>query len=243
MGSQQLAAAAGATWAGVARSLYDKGTVEHALQGIVDTACSIVSSSDFAGVTLLDQGGYLSSPVVTDPLVLDLDRLQADLGEGPCLEAMTGPPVLLRIADMRSEHRWPRFAHEAQKLGIISMLACSLPRKGGPKAALNLHAVSPCAFDGEAMEVAAVYADHAAVALSRADQVESLRRSVATRQVIGEATGIMMERHRLDSPAGFALLVKASQRLNVKVRDIAEVIVRTGQDAGALTASDFPDKL
>lgn len=234
------AEAAGALWAETTRGLYDYDTIEQAQQGIVRLARFVVRGSEFAGLTLLTRDGRLSSPAYSDPVVLKLDRLQNELGEGPCLEALSGPPALLLIADTSSEQRWARFALCAHELGIGSLLACTLPGKRGARMVLQFHATHRAALDAAAAQVAAVYAEHAALALAAAGEVESLERSAASRQVIGEATGILMERHQADSRTAFNVLVKASQRLNIKLREIAEVIVRTGQNPDELRTADFP---
>jgi len=202
-------------------------------------ACAIIPGCDFAGISMLDKRGRLTSPACTDPLAVQLDQLQVRLDEGPGLEVMKGRAILAMVPDMRCERRWPRFASHAHELGVTSMIACALPRQGGRSAALNLHAAQPGALGSEAAELVAFYADYAAIALSQARLVDSLRSSMDHRQTIGEATGVLMERHRTDSAEAFARLVAASQRLNIKVRDIAEVVVRTGQDPDTLAPEDF----
>ncbi|MFC1402087.1 MULTISPECIES: GAF and ANTAR domain-containing protein [Streptacidiphilus] len=228
-------------WSRTARALHAPGSVAGTLEAVAALAHSIVPGADFAGVTVLERDGALQGRAATAPVVQELDRLQGELGEGPCLEAARETTVL-RIQDMDSERRWPGFASHAKGLGIVSMISCTLAISRGPRASLNLHAARRGAFDDEAAQLAAVYADQAGLALSRALAVESLHRSMEGRQVIGEATGILMERHRSGSEAAFAELVGASQRLNVKLREIALQVVRTGQEPGDLELRDFPDR-
>jgi GAF domain-containing protein len=223
-----------------AHEFHGRGSVEETLRAIVERARGVVGGSDHAGVTLLDDDGTIHSPAYTDPLVPRLDRLQAELDQGPCLAAMRGE-ALLRIDDTARDRRWPDFARAADALGIGSTLACRISTgPAAPAAALNLHADRPSAFDDDTVQIAALYAVHAATALADAGLVESLHRSMDRRQTIGEATGILMERHRFSSRQAFDLLVTASQRLNVKLRDIAAHVVATGEDPRLVRREQLP---
>jgi hypothetical protein len=140
---------------------------------------------------------------------------------------------------MATETRWPKFAARALDLGVRSLISCGLGRTDGWRVALNLHAQRPGAFTGLDGEVASLYAAHAALALGNAATYDALRGGMDRRQVIGEATGILMERHRIDSPEAFARLVSASQRLNTKIGDVARYVILTGQDPEAISAVDL----
>jgi hypothetical protein len=146
---------------------------------------------------------------------------------------------VLRIVDTAEDERWPAFARQARELGVGSVIACGLRIGPALRAALVLQSAEPGAFDGLAAEAADVYATHASSALARSQNTDSLRDAVRTRQVIGEASGILMERHRIGSPDAFGLLVRASQHLNVKLRAVAEQVVRTGQDPHTLRPRDL----
>jgi AmiR/NasT family two-component response regulator len=80
-----------------------------------------------------------------------------------------------------------------------------------------------------------VFAARASIALMHADQVFNLRRAVATRQQIGQAVGILMERHKIDEDTAFERLVTASQQAHVKIRDIAARISQTGEEPEEVT--------
>jgi hypothetical protein len=224
----------------VARSLQEQGSVERTLRVIVDTAPEFVEGAGHAGITSLRSNHTLDSPAYTDDLVLRLDRVQSEVGEGPCMSA-AGRNEVLHIDDITTDGRWPRFAERAAELGVGSMIACGLRADGYPrKAALNLHAPLPGAFNRATAQVASLYAEHASLALGNAAAIESLRDAMGRRQTIGEATGILMERHRVDSRDAFGLLAGASQRLNVKLNVIAEHVVLSGQDPRTISAADLP---
>lgn len=216
-------------WVRTARSLNAVADVDEAFRAIIRLATPTVPGAEHAGLTVMRRDGTVSSAAVSDDVVLELDRLQQDLDGGPCLEAMHGERVV-RIDDMAAEQRWPRFAADARELGIGSMLSCRMATSEGTTAALNFHAADRAVFDDATAQIAAIYTAHAAIAVSNAELVEALRRSAHTRQTIGEATGILMERHKVTSRQGFEMLVSASQAINVKVREIAEFVVATGEE-------------
>ncbi|MHA6761225.1 GAF and ANTAR domain-containing protein [Streptacidiphilus sp. PAMC 29251] len=222
-----------------ARELHGHGSVQETLRAIVDSARGVIEGCDHAGVTVLGRGGAIESPACTDPLVLELDRLQGALDQGPCLDVMRGQ-ALLRIDDTAREQRWPAFSRGAEELGVGSMLACRLAGSWAPTAALNLHSGRRSAFDDGTAQIAVVYAAHATLALANAGLVASLRQSMDNRQAIGEATGILMERHRITSRQSFELLVAASQRLNVKLRVVAAQVVDTGEDPRSIRREQLP---
>jgi transcriptional regulator with GAF, ATPase, and Fis domain len=228
-------------FADISASLLRTPAVEHTLQEIVVRAAETVEGAVSACITRVHKDGTVDTPAYTDEFVIDIDRAQVELGEGPCLQASEEASVL-RIDDMAGERRWPRFAERALSLGVGSMIACSLAVTNGERAALNLHAARRDAFDPAATDLAAIYAAHCSVALSQATLVDSLRVAMVSRQGIGEATGILMERHRVDSRQAFEMLVQASQRLNVKLRDLAEHVALTGQDPRQIQSADLPPK-
>jgi GAF domain-containing protein len=161
-----------------------------------------------------------------------VDEAQERLQEGPCLDAIWEHRTV-RIDDMGQEDRWPAFAAEAAALGIGSCLSLQLFVDGDHLGALNLYASRPHAFGEESEHVGLIFVAHAAVALSGAQQEEHLQRAVSSRDMIGQAKGILMERYRLTGDQAFRLLVGASSRTNRRLLDIAEELSATG---------DLPDR-
>ncbi len=198
-----------------------------ALQEVVASATTLVQGTDYAGVSVLSRNNQFESPAYTNDLVRQIDLLQQETGEGPCLEAMDDDEEFLIITDMEREERWPRFARRAHQLGIRSMLSCRLLTEHGTRGALNLHAREAGAFNETAAETAAVFAVHASSVLTQVLLIESLNTAVQSRKHIGEATGILMERHGIPSEEAFSMLVRASQNSNTKLREIAERLVAT----------------
>ena len=68
--------------------------------------------------------------------------------------------------------------------------------------ALNLYSGEPNAFDIDSENLALGYATHVGLALSAIDKERNLRKAMDSREMIGQAMGILMERHRDDRVAG-----------------------------------------
>ncbi|MEU3460459.1 GAF and ANTAR domain-containing protein [Streptomyces sp. NPDC006733] len=226
---------AGRTLEEITRRLRDPESLHHTLQQVTDMAVLAVEGAKYAGVTLLGGNGILESSAVTDPLVTACDRLQSELREGPCLQVLSSEPVLT-LTDTATEHRWPRFARAAHRLGIGSMLALRLAVDRETLGSLNLHAPHADAFDRESVRVATFCAAQASMTLASTRAAANLRTGMESRQLIGEACGILMARHQLTSEQAFNLLVQASQRRNIKLRTVAAHVVDTGSDPTGCSA-------
>jgi GAF domain-containing protein len=198
-----------------------------------------VRGAEYAAVCVVRPDGQVETPAVTGESGLEADRVQAALEVGPCVSAAT-EGVSVVVDDVAEERRWPAFSFRAMELGVRSMVTCALRLGSDAQGALVVISRKPRAFDAQALDVAEIYATHASAALANSRTVDSLRAAVRSRQVIGEATGILMERHRIDASGAFDLLVRASQDLNVKLKLIAERVVHTGQEPRNLRWPDLP---
>ena len=95
--------------------------------------------------------------------------------------------------------------------------------------ALSLYSPEPGAFSDYDMKVAETFATLAALALSRAQQREQFTGAIVSRDVIGQAKGIIMERYQVSAEAAFSLLTRLSQERNVKLYKVASDIAETRQ--------------
>ncbi|GAA4890299.1 GAF and ANTAR domain-containing protein [Actinomycetospora straminea] len=208
------------------RSIRDRDTL---LSQLVTAAVALVPTAAGGGISRTEERDVRSSHA-TDPAVRRLDQLQSELGEGPCVEAADEPPEngVLLARDLGGEDacRWPRFAPCAVDAGFRSILSASMTGStGGRRAALNLYAAEPDAFDEHAVVTAGVFAGHAGALLYGADHAQLLGAALDSRDTIGQAKGILMERFVLDSDEAFALLVTSSQDTNMKLADVARWVV------------------
>lgn len=213
--------------------LFAAGSLENTLQATVDLAVATIDGCDFAGIFIL-AGDTISTPVHTDPIVIDVDALQHRAGEGPCLAAIATGGTFY-ADDLIDDSRWPHFGPLASSVGIRSALAICLSADS-TRGALNLYARYPRAFGVVDRGNGHVLASLAGVALSSAEthdqeerRVSELQAGLITREVIGQAQGILMERERITADQAFDILRRASQRLNVKLRDVAQTLVDTGE--------------
>jgi len=161
-----------------------------------------------------------------DPIVGVIDALQQRTGEGPCLDAIAHG-LIFYADDLSRDLRWLHFAPQATKEGIRSVLA--LPLSSDTQlGALNLYAHFPAAFGVGDRARATILASLAGLALSVAHSHEdeerrevNLNAALASRETIGEALGILMERERITANQAFDILRRASQHLNIKLREVA----------------------
>lgn len=216
----------------MARVLLGKRTVHETLDTIVEWAVQTIDGCDHAGILAVAGGGDVTSAAATDEVVRRSDAAQDELREGPCYDALR-EGATFEIPDMARETRWPRYAPRAVELGIGSGLGFQLSTGEGSLGALNLYSERPHAFGERSREVGTVFAAQAAVAMAWSRTEAQLREAIASRQVIGEAIGILMERRRLTSSQAFDVLTRASQRFNVKLRQVAERVAETGEEPGA----------
>jgi GAF domain-containing protein len=214
-------------------ALFSGGSVAEVLAQVADLAVSTIEGCDFAGIFLV-AGDQVTTPVHTDALVAEVDNLQQSSGEGPCLDAMHQGTAFY-AEDLAADPRWPNFGPAAMALGVRSLLALPL-RVNGVAGALNLYARYPLAFGvidrGRGLLLAAMAGLAYSTALTHEEDERreaNLHAALATREIIGQAQGILMEREHLTSVQAFDILRRASQHLNRKLRDVAQNLVDTGE--------------
>lgn len=218
--------------ASAARSIGIKQSVEDALDAIVRTAQTSVPGFDHVGISIVDRHGRVETKAATDSLVWELDRLQYDLGEGPCVSAMRETPCVA-VPHARTDGRWPRYLPEAVRAGLRSQLAVRLFLDSqGTMGGLNLYSTTRETLDPDAEWTADLFAAHAAIELGRAREIANLNEALHSRKLIGQAIGIVMERYQLDEDRAFAFLIRASSHGNVKLRDVAHDIVERASARG-----------
>jgi hypothetical protein len=120
------------------------------------------------------------------------------------------------------------FAPRATGLGVLSMMCFQLFVHQEDLGALNLYSRRAGAFDAESENDGLLFASHAAIAMVGAQREDSLAKALANRDIIGQAKGILMERHKVSAEVAFALLARASQHTNRKLLDVATPVATTG---------------
>ena len=207
---------------------------DHSLDEIFELVVSLPSAA-FSGVagtsvTLTDKASPYTS-VATGPLPRALDEVQYSTNEGPCLEAARSSTMTV-IGSVTEDERFPKFTPAALEHGVHSVL--SLPLVTGERSigSLNIYGHAERTFGGQEQLIGSLFAQRASILVTNARALdearalaEQLQEAVGTREVIGEAKGILMEREACTSDEAFDLLKKASQNTNTKLRDIAEQVV------------------
>lgn len=221
------------TFSEVAVALFAPGTVEGTLQRIVELAVVAVDGCESAGVLAAEDGGPPATVAASSSLAVTLDQMQIAADGGPCLDAARSGSTVY-VEDLVGDPRWPRFAGSAVDAGVRSVLAYALVT--GRRGALNLYASSPDAFGPDARAQALLFATLARLALGSAreraldeERAVNLTEALRTRELIGQAQGILIERERITGEQAFEVLRRASQHLNVKLREVAAALVETGQ--------------
>lgn len=206
----------------------------HGAPDTVETAQQVVAyareqvGADWAGITLIRKGGRLQTVAPTDALVEQADAWQYTLREGPCHDSAWQGETLVS-QDLAADPRWPRWALKAADLGIASVLGAGLTSKadGRRMGALNLYWSRARIFSSDEVALAHLISRHAAFALDSTLTVEGLSTALDGRKRIGQAQGILMERHQLNEDQAFAILRRYSQDNNIKLRELAEQVVTT----------------
>ena len=223
----------GSAMADAARTMHEDMTAEEMLQSIVDVAAGSVPGFDRASVAVVERNGRESTKAATDELARSLDLLQYELDEGPCLDAMQ-KPGLVEVPRLRHEQRWPRYVERAigegitAQLSIMLYLGNDLTTLGG----LNLYSTQVEEVSAEARGMAELFATQAAVALGSNRHRLQLNEGLASRQLVGQALGIVMERYHLDERSALQFLVRTSSTTNIKLRQVAQVLVDSTSQRG-----------
>jgi GAF domain-containing protein len=212
----------------LARSLEMQPDLQSTLVRVVRAAVGTVPGVMEASISEIQRRRDVKTLAATGELPRAADHAQYDLGEGPCLDTLYEQQTV-RLSDLNIEKRWPRFVVRARELGVGSMLSVQLFVDGENLGALNLFSRQPDAFSDESEHVALLFASHAAVAMSGERARGHLQAAVTTRELIGQAQGILIERFKVTSEMAFHMLMLASQNSNRKLRDIAEELVSTGE--------------
>lgn len=203
-----------------ADAFVEPSRLDETLQSILGSALESIKGFDRASL-LISIKGEVAGRAWTDEVAERLDAVQVRLRQGPAVQVIDTPQTIL-VADIAHEQRWPRYVPEAVQLGVAAQLSARLQfDHTATLGSLNLYASAEPVFDDEAESLAEVFAAQAAVAIGGAAVVTNLNEAMESRKVIGQATGILMERFRIDEAHAFAYLRRESSHRNVKLRDVA----------------------
>lgn len=210
----------------LARAVATPRSIDEILQSVTSAAKELIPGVDAAGVLLIGKGGTYESLAVVTELPHQLDDLQMTFDEGPCVQAALDE-VIVRTDDFRTETRWPRYSPACVELGVLSSLSFKLYTADRTAGALNLFSFTADVWDAQAETVGVVLASHAAAAVLANRQGAQLESALSTRDRIGQAKGIIMERYKVDDVQAFEMMRRLSQDGNTRLVDIAQQVIDT----------------
>ena len=215
--------------------LLSSETLEATLGHVAEIAVRAIPACDGAGVSLFE-GDKLRTAAASSPFVQRVDAMQYSSGEGPCLDTIrTGEAR--RTDRLDEDPRWPKFGPSAVAEGLVSCLALPLTiGNHGTAGALNLYSESrPFQETDEA--IANRFVGPASVTVANAhayakaqELSEQLHEALESRDIIGQAKGIIQAREGSTAAQAFERLRLISQHRNVKLRDVAKAVVDTPND-------------
>ena len=221
----------------LSRFFVGDGTLHETLTRVAHHAEEALPVTDITGITMLVDG-RATTAVFTDEVAPEIDTAQYETGIGPCLDSFRHRRIF-RIDDTTKDDRWPPFSEAAAAFGIRSTLSVPLVANHEGLGALNLYSRKPNGFSEEDEVIASQFGAQAAIVLANAQAYwdahllsQNLAAAMQSRAVIEQAKGILMGAQRCSADEAFQILVRASQRENRKLREIAEDIVRRAQQAG-----------
>jgi GAF domain-containing protein len=193
---------------------------------LAEHAAVEIPGAQYAGVTITRNHQTVDTPAATHLYPVLLDKVQQRHQEGPCL-ASAWERKTIQIADLETDSRWPAYRRDAlAETPIRSIMAFQLFIADDSMGALNVYSEQPRAFDEETEAIGLIFAAHSSVAWNSARRDEQFRKALASRDIIGQAKGMIMERYGVDAVQAFDMLRKLSQDSNTPVTEIATDLVR-----------------
>jgi GAF domain-containing protein len=226
----------------MSRFFVGDATLGETLTMVSELARDAVGRADMVGITMLVEGRPRTA-VFTDDDAPQIDTAQYETGIGPCLDAFRHQQVF-RIDDMDKDQQWPPFSEAAAAHGVLSSLSLPLITRHEAVGALNLYSRSRAAFSDDDVHVGLQFAVQAAIVLANSQAYwdarqlgQDMAEAMKSRATIEQAKGILMGAQRCSADEAFQILVRASQRENRKLREMAAEIVAHTADGGRSTAS------
>lgn len=232
--ADELAAVA----ARASRFLLDEDTVGTALSLITSTARESVPGASGSGVTLIDPMGRQTTSAASDPVVEQVDQLQYDLGEGPCLTSWATTSVI-RMDDVASETRWPQWTTAVQSLPLRSCVSAPLGTGTTVLGAMKIYSPEPAVFDQRSERLLQLLAAQAAILVANVQagrsgqrMSENLSSALHSRDIISTAAGILMAREGLTLEEAQSVLMVTARRDGLPLTDVAQKTIDSTINAG-----------
>jgi len=198
---------------------------------LAEHAAVEIPGAQYAGVTVTRNAKQIDTPAATHKWPVLLDEIQQRHREGPCLTAAWEEKTI-HVANLETDERFPLYARDAlEQTPIKSVMAFQMWVAGETMGALNVYGETANAFGPASRAIGLVFAAHSSVAWNAARRDEQFKKALGSRDVIGQAKGMLMERYGVDAVQAFDLLRKLSQDSNTPLFEIAADLVEQQQSA------------
>ena len=192
---------------------------------LVEHAAVEIPGARYAGVTVTRNAKHIDTPAATHKWPVLLDEIQQLHREGPCLTAAWEEKTI-HVADLETDDRFPLYRRDVlEQTPIRAIMAFQLFIADETMGALNVYAEEPHAFDQTSRDIGRIFAAHSSVAWNSARRDEQFKRALSSRDTIGQAKGMIMERYGVDAVRAFEVLRKLSQDSNVPLVQVATELV------------------
>jgi hypothetical protein len=217
----------------IVQELYGRDDVDSdtVIAELAEHAAVEIPGAQYAGVTITRNGKHIDTPAATHKWPILLDEIQQRHREGPCLTAAWEEKTI-HVKDLTTDERFPLYARDVlAQTPIRSVMSFQMWIAGETMGALNVYAETPNVFGTDTREIGLVFAAHSSVAWNAARRDEQFKRALASRDVIGQAKGMLMERYGVRAIQAFDLLRKLSQDSNTPLIQVAADLVEKQQSA------------
>lgn len=203
--------------AAIAADLNDEPDVEHTVHDVLKHA-EVLTGGQGAGI-MFTHGDDIREIAGSTPEAEKADVLQLECGEGPSVAAVSRG-VTMVVDDVSTDSRWPQWAAPVAGMGVRSAISVPLQTGGSVLGALSLYSSEAAGFNPDSAQAAELYGRHACIAIRSAERRSGLRQAIDGRHVIGQAQGILMERHGVDADQAFTMLRRSAldQRITIDER-------------------------
>lgn len=217
------------TFRTMAEVVYSGDSYDSVYEALCRGAVDFVDGCDHASL-MLRRNGRNRTVAASDQVALDIDGLEHELGEGPCIDILDEDAATQHIcADLTTGSQWPELAVRILATTEVKGMGGFRIRQDGHKVgALNVFSDTPGALADRSLDQAAMltaFASVAMAALDRGEEAGTLRRGLQSNREIGKAIGLMMAMHDIDDDQAFGMLSKVSQEMNIKLADVAARVI------------------
>ncbi|HET8559643.1 MAG TPA: GAF and ANTAR domain-containing protein [Marmoricola sp.] len=225
---EPTASTSAAAFQSLAEVVYGSSTFEDIYAAISRAAVEVIPGCDHACITTMVAGKGLECHGATDDVAAQVDRFEREVGEGPCLDAITERKFQID-PDITHRPTWPELSRlvlsHTPVRGLIGYRLLVGDRKAG---ALNVLSDTPGVLTASSADMGAVLAAFASTALGAAahsERAAGLLQALQSNREIGQAVGFLMATHGLDEAAAIGLLREVSMDLNLRLREVALAVV------------------